>query len=195
MEFEKARDFILDKQKNEFPSSLYYHNVGHVLDVYDAVLRHIELAHIGKEDSILLQTAALFHDSGFIIRAKGHEELSCDFARQYLPDYGYNNDQIEKICGMIMATRIPQTPHNYLEEVLADSDLDYLGRYDFYTISGRLYKELTESGVVAGDKEWDAIQVRFFEDHHYFTDVAKSLRQETKMKHFEYLKSKITPHN
>jgi len=94
-----------------------------------------------------------------------------------------------------MATRIPQTPHNYLEEVLADSDLDYLGRDDFYTISARLYKELSESGVVAGDKEWDFIQVRFFEAHHYFTDVAKSLRQETKMKHFEYLKSKITPHN
>ena len=195
MEFEKARDFILDKQKNELPSSLYYHNVGHVLDVYDAVLRHIELANIGKEESVLLQTAALFHDSGFIVRAKGHEEISCDFAKQYLPGFGYNIEQIEKICGMIMATRIPQKPHNYLEEVLADSDLDYLGRDDFYTISARLYKELTESGVVAGDKEWDVIQVRFFEDHHYFTNVAKSLRQETKMKHFEYLKSKITPHN
>jgi hypothetical protein len=28
---------------------------------------------------------------------------------------------------MIMATKIPQTPQNKLEEIIADADLEYLG--------------------------------------------------------------------
>ena len=36
---------------------------------------------------------------------------------RYLPEYGYSTGQIDRICGMIMATQIPQTPHNKLEEI------------------------------------------------------------------------------
>ena len=34
---------------------------------------------------------------------------------------------IEIICGIIMATKIPQRPKNYLEEIICDADLNYLG--------------------------------------------------------------------
>lgn len=192
MEFEKAKDFILIKLEHELPEGLYYHNVEHIVDVYDAVIRHIEAVNVSEEDGILLKTAAMFHDSGFIIRAQGHEELSCDFARQYLPDFNYDDAQIFKICGMIMATKIPQSPQNKLEEIIADSDLDYLGRDDFFEISDKLYKELNENGVVETYEQWNKIQVKFFEEHHYFTETARELRQKKKMENLELIKLKIS---
>ena len=54
----------------------------------------------------------------------------------------------EQICGMIMATKIPQSPKNYLEQILCDADLDYLGRDDFYDIGGTLFKELKTYNVL-----------------------------------------------
>ena len=65
-------------------------------------------------------------------------------AREILPAYGLTRDQIDTICGMIMATRIPQSPSNQLERILCDADLDYLGRDDFYEIGGRLFEELRD---------------------------------------------------
>ena len=191
IDIERVKDFILTKQENEFPDGLYYHNIDHVKDVYEAVIKHIGAKQIADQDALLLKTAALFHDSGFIVQAKGHEEVSCDFARQYLPEFGYSDTQVERICGMIMATKIPQTPHNYLEEIIADADLDYLGRDDFFAISNTLFHELKESCVVKDEKQWDVIQVDFFENHHYFTKEAKNWRQEKKEENLEIIKSKI----
>ncbi len=140
----------------------------------------------------MLKTAALFHDSGFIIKAKGHEEISCNYAKEYLPSFGYSEEQIKIICGMIMATKIPQTPQTKLEEIIADADLDYLGRDDFFEISDCLYKELLSSGVVNNEEQWNVFQVDFFEKHHYFTQLSKELRDEKKEKHLVIIKSKIS---
>src|SRR5215217_376820 len=149
MEFQKAKKFILAKLRKELPRHLSYHSVEHVKDVYGAV------ESIGKKEGIkgeamkLLLTAALFHDSGFLKGPKDHEKVSCDIAREHLPEFGYNAEQIETICGMIMATRIPQTPHNLLEQIICDADLDYLGRDDFFTIGNKLFDELSIYGIIS----------------------------------------------
>ncbi|MHA3789040.1 HD domain-containing protein [Flavobacterium hauense] len=195
IDIEKVKEFILEKQKREFPEGLYYHNVSHVLDVYETVIKHIEVAKIENSDALLLKTAALFHDSGFIVKSQGHEEVSCDFARQYLPEFGYSQGQIHSVCGMIMATKIPQTPCNHLEEIIADADLDYLGRDDFFEISNKLFRELKTAGIVDAEEQWNAIQVDFFAAHHYFTKEAKDWRQAKKEEHLKIIKSKLTNHN
>ena len=91
-----------------------------------------------------------------------------------------------------MATKIPQTPQTKLEEIIADADLDYLGRDDFFEISEYLYKELLNSGIVNNEEQWNILQVDFFEKHHYFTQLSKELRDEKKKKHLVIIKSKIT---
>lgn len=195
IDIEKVKAFILNKQEKEFPDGLYYHNVSHVKDVYEAVIKHIEAAGINELDALLLKTAALFHDSGFIVKSQGHEEVSCDFARQYLPEFGYSEEQINSICGMIMATKIPQEPHNHLEEILADADLDYLGRDDFFEISHKLFRELHSAGVLDTDEQWNVIQVKFFSSHCYFTSEAKNWRKTKKEENLKIIKSKLTNNN
>lgn len=189
--FERAKIFILNKLTQELPSHLHYHNISHILDVYDAAIRYAKLEGISAENTELLEMAALFHDSGFIVKADGHELISCGFAEEYLPDFGYSFNQIEKIKGMIMATRIPQTPKNHLEQILADADLDYLGRTDFEEISNGLFEELKAENKILDLNSWNKIQVSFFEKHSYFTESAKRLRNAKKQENLQLIKSQI----
>ncbi|WP_118975414.1 HD domain-containing protein [Taibaiella koreensis] len=191
MQYEKVKTFILDKLAHELPQHLSYHSVGHVKDVCQATEAIAGQEGITGEDLTLLMTAALFHDSGFLFGAAEHEKKSCEIARQHLPDFGYTQDQITKIEGMIMATRIPQTPHNLLEEILADADLDYLGRDDFFTIGNRLYDELAMYGIVNDRNDWNRLQIRFLENHHYFTQTAIRNRKAKKDEHLQYIKAQL----
>ena len=190
MIFEKAKEFILEKLERELPKHLKYHNTKHILDVYKASIKYAELENVSDEDTILLKTASLFHDSGFIIQAENHEAISCIIAEEILPNFNYNSVQIQKIKGMIMATKIPQTPTNHLEEILADSDLDYLGRDDFEKISERLFQELK----LPSRNDWNKIQISFFEKHSYFTNSAKLLRNKKKQENLHKIITQIQPH-
>ncbi len=187
MLFEQAGNFILDKLESELRPDLYYHNAAHTRDVYSAAERIGKGEHICDYDMTLLLTAACYHDSGFLRVAKGHETESCAIAKQALPDFGFSAEDIEKICGMIMATRIPQSPKNHLEEILADADLDYLGRDDFFTIGDKMYKEL---GLGHRD-EWNEMQLKFLERHRYFTQTALDLRDAKKKKHLEQIRKQL----
>ncbi|MDR3694642.1 HD domain-containing protein [Mucilaginibacter sp.] len=190
MQFQPAIEFISDKLKRELPAYLTYHSYDHIIDVYQAAENLGKLENITDHEMQLLLTAALFHDSGFIEGAANHEECSCRIAEKYLPAFEFTHDDIKTISGMIMATRLPQTPKNLLEEILADADLDYLGRDDFFRISNLLYNEFIYAGVVKNINEWNKLQVSFFESHHYFTNAALKLRQDKKQAHLEILKSK-----
>jgi predicted metal-dependent HD superfamily phosphohydrolase len=134
--------------------------------------------------------AALFHDTGFLVQADGHEEISCQYAKDHLFHIGFTLPEIELICGMIRATKIPQKPQNLLEEIIADADLDYLGRDDFFVIGGQLFNELKARNVVNQESDWDQIQIKFLENHRYFTHTAQTLRGEQKEKHLQIIKSK-----
>jgi uncharacterized protein len=176
MDISKAEQFILAKLKKELPQNLSYHGYHHTLDVYHAAKRLAELEQVRGSDLILLKTAALYHDSGFTNRYKNHEEAGCDIARETLPEFGYNEKQIDRICGMILATKLPQKPTNHLEQLLADADLDYLGRSDFYPIAHTLFEEFKAYGIVKDEQDWNRLQLRFFEGHTYFTKTAQQLR-------------------
>src|SRR5690606_12261638 len=115
---EKVKEFILEKLERELSKNLTYHNVEHILDVYQTSVEYARLEDINQEETTLLKTASLFHDSGFIVQAEGHEQISCEIAQKHLPGFGYSQPQIDKIKGMIMATKIPQTPTNHLEQIM-----------------------------------------------------------------------------
>ncbi|MBS1919127.1 MAG: HD domain-containing protein [Bacteroidetes bacterium] len=136
-----------------------------------------------KEDLFLLKTAALYHDSGFLHAYTGHEEAGCKIVRKELPHFGISTKQLDAICGMIMATKIPQSPKNKLEEIICDADLDYLGRPDFFKIGNTLFLEMKQRGMVNSEREWNQIQVKFLKAHHYFTPANIKSRELLKLKH------------
>lgn len=191
MEYDKIKKIILKNLKDNLPKHLSYHSVMHVKDVIDSVEKIAKSEGISQEDLMLLKAAALFHDTGFLYGAKDHEEKSCEIAQEYLPNYGYSQSQIDKIKGMIMATKIPQSPNNHLEQILADADLDYLGRDDFFTIGDKLFDELTMFGIVNSERDWNLLQEKFLENHHFFTQTAINNRNQKKQQNLEIIKSKL----
>lgn len=191
MQYKQIEQAILETLKHKLPAYLSYHSVSHVQDVCRAAVSLAACEGVTGDDLVLLKTAALFHDTGFLHGAQDHEHKSCEIACQYLPQYGYTPAQIEQICGMIMATRIPQMPHNHLEEILADADLDYLGRDDFFVIGNRLYEELSLFGIVHNRDDWNRLQIKFLESHHYFTNTAIIMRKEKKNQHLQIIKSQL----
>lgn len=191
MEYEKLNTIILKRLKENLPEHLSYHSVMHVKDVIDSVEKIAKAENVNNEDLLLLKTAALFHDTGFLYGSKNHEEKSCEIAAEYLLEYGYSENQLDKIKGMIMATKIPQTPHNHLEQILADADLDYLGRDDFFVIGDKLFEELSMFGIVNSERDWNMLQEKFLESHHYFTETSINTRKQKKQENLDIIKSKL----
>jgi HD superfamily phosphodiesterase len=106
MQYQQVYQFLMPKLESELPEYLSYHNAAHTKSVIAAAEYLGTMEKITEEEMTLLKTAALFHDAGFLQQADGHEEISCIWAREHLPHYGYSNSQIEEICRIIMATRL-----------------------------------------------------------------------------------------
>lgn len=168
-----AQSFILNKLTNELRSSLSYHNVSHT----ELVIKHAEVLAkaegIAGKDLDILLTAAAFHDAGFLETYIGHEEVSCRLAREALPQFGFDPIVIEKICTLIMATKIPQSAPDKLSAILCDADLYYLGTDDYGRIAEKLYQEFLHENMVTDKMQWQRQQVSFLKAHKYFTATAK----------------------
>lgn len=192
MNYSKASVYILERLQYELSPSLFYHGAHHTLDVLHAVEHLAQKEKVTGEDLILLYTAALFHDAGFLYQYQNNEHIAVQLTQQVLPKFGYNSDQIDKVNRIILATAIPQKPYMHLEKIMCDADLDYLGREDFFSIGQTLKKEWLAYGIIDSENQWNAIQIQFLEKHHYFTDTAIQNRALKKQEHLETIKKSIS---
>ena len=184
-------DFDIDKLEKKLPDYLYYHNVKHTVDVVTEVELIGWAEGCTDEEILLLKTAALFHDAGHTVSYDNHEFHGTQLAREMLPAYNYTSEQIERICEIIMATQLPPKPANLLENIICDSDLDYLGRSDFIPVSNTLYEELKAQNKIGSLNDWNKLQVKFITGHQYFTGTARRLREVNKRQQIERLQSLI----
>ena len=189
MKLTPAKTYILNRIQEELSQNLFYHSVNHVLDVEQAALQLAQSEGISSYERDLLITAVVFHDSGFIYQTKDHEAKGCEIVREVLPNFDYTPEEIDRVCGMIMATKIPQNPQNLLEQIICDADLDYLGREDFWDIGNNLYRELSVYGMLTDEEDWNRLQYKFLLSHHFFTKSAIQKRQAQKDVHLNRIKA------
>lgn len=193
MDFEHARKTILNRLKSSLPDELTYHDIKHTLDVEKAVLRFAKLEGIKDEDLILLRTAVLFHDAGYILSHLGNEEIAIKLMRNELPSFGYTEEQMTKIATIIRATIKGTTPTSLLEMIMCDADHDYLGRTDYHSIAAKLRVEMVDQGKTMTDKEWVQFQLNYLEqEHRYHTETARNIRLSGKKKRIEELKFQLS---
>ncbi|PMD89692.1 phosphohydrolase [Siphonobacter sp. BAB-5405] len=189
----QAEAFILDLLRQQLPETLYYHGLHHTEDVVRAAEWLARSEGVEDQESLmLLRTAALYHDCGFMYTYENHEEAGCEVVEQCLSTFGYSAGQIELICGMIRATKVPQNPQTHLEQILCDADLDYLGRPGFESISHTLYQELQARHLIGTEAEWLQKQITFLSSHQYWTATALAHRQPAKAVQLELLQNQAT---
>jgi len=187
MQFEALQTNIMDKLAKRLPAYLSYHNASHTAKVVAAASEIGEAERLSEEEIILLKTAALLHDVGFMQNHENHEELSCKYAQKILPDFGFSDAQVQQVCNMILATRMPQAPHNTLAEILCDADLYYLGTDAYAEDADGLKQEMLKLGQIQTDTDWLYLQIKFLSEHKYFTSYATVHQGAGKQKNLERL--------
>ena len=86
-----------------------------------------------------------------------------------------------------MATKIPQSPQTKLEKVIADADLEYLGAEDVAAKAHILFQELQHSNATLTEEKWNSTQIKFLQQHRYFTTFCRENREPGKQKYMEQL--------
>jgi uncharacterized protein len=182
-DYEAAKAFALGRLEYDLSPQLFYHSLDHTRrEVVPAAERLASIEGLRGEDFQILITAACFHDVGFTAQYDGHEGASVRIAADILPAFGFMPVEVDLISRAILATRLPQSPANLLEEILVDADLDVLGKEDFFSRSKDLQRELEAIGRGMDDVQWYTSQVKFLKGHTYWTAAARDLRDAQKQR-------------
>lgn len=196
MDYSSAKDYILRKLEKELPKNLFYHGVHHTLDVLEAAEIIGASEGVSEEDMVLMRTAVLLHDIGYIVRYNHNESVACEIADEILPAYGYTESDLEQIKVLIMSTQVGLEPDTHLEKVMCDADHDYFGREDYREIAQTLYRELAEYGFRHNEKEWLNKQIYFLtHKHKYYTDFSLKHRLPVKKATIRALEEKLADLN
>jgi uncharacterized protein len=183
----KMKDFVINLLDNKLNEFYYFHNAKHALYVMDKATEIAQHQNCTAAEIELVRVAALWHDAGFINIYDGHEEEGCKLVEKYLPDFGYAAGSIKIICGMIMATKIPQSPQNKLEQIIADADLEYLGTANAAAIANELFKERKFLNPLLTADQWNQMQISFLQKHQYFTKFCKENKEHIKQSYLKKL--------
>jgi uncharacterized protein len=189
MDFLGAKNYIFNRLQKELSPNLYFHSLDHSLDVLRSACRLNCMEELNEYDSMLIETAAIYHDSGMITTYLDHEAASAKLAREVLPQFEYLPQEIEIIESLIMVTTMPQSANTKLEKIICDADLDALGREDFFITSFQLQLEWKLYGIMNSTlAEWIRFEIDFMEKHNYFTSSAINLRELQKQKNIKVFK-------
>jgi uncharacterized protein len=152
------------------------------------VRRFAALEGVTGESQQLLETAAWFHDLGYVVQAHEHERISAEIAGSVLPTLGFSTEQVQTIQRIIMATQLPQSPSTLLEQIMADADLSVLGQTNFLLRNQALREELAVThDTMVTDCQWYAGQLAFLRNHRYFTRAANSSNRMQKVRNINHL--------
>lgn len=191
-DFAAAARYAFGRLGRELDPRLRYHSLAHTRDdVLPAAERLAAISGVRGEPLLLLRTAAVYHDTGFLVSRAEHEAAGAALAAAALPGFGYRPAQVVVVAGLIMSTRLPQTPQTPLAQLLADADLDLLGRDDFLQRNGELRAELQAYGVAHSDEAWYRDQAAFLSQHRYWTPAARGLRDRGKARNTALLLERL----
>jgi hypothetical protein len=192
VDFEHMRNDIVNRLKSVLPEDVIYHDLAHTLNVEKSAIRLGKLEGLSEEELMLLRTAVLYHDSGFIFTYQRNELHGVRMMEQSLPKYGYDESQIAQIRAMILATSSGVQPVTLLEQIICDADHDYLGRADYYMVAQKLREEMAVFGQEMTEEEWLKFQLAYLEgEHRFHTATSRNIRERGKQNRIAELKVKL----
>src|SRR5436190_1616607 len=188
----KIQDHIQSLFKSQKDKTFIYHNLEHTQSVVKAASQIANHYQLNEKDFFIVTSAAWFHDAGYFADPSNHEAKSAEMASAFLRLNGTDEETIQAVINCILATRIPQTPKNRLEEIVCDADLFHLGTDDFPKNNKLMRKEAEAKQAINISKDdWRKGTIKLFEMHHYFTDYCQLLLNDQKQEILNKLKNKV----
>jgi len=187
-----AQALVTDLLTNKLSKSIRFHTLQHTQEVVAACDMLATYLRVNDDDRYALALAAWFHDTGYTGgEAKDHETLSIKIVEEFLNANQADQALKDKIIGLINATRMPQTPDTPLQQIICDADLFHLGTDAFRDKNRLLREELVEFGQHdLSKKNWRKINIRFLENHSYFTSYGREKLEPVKQQHLAELLKK-----
>ncbi|NJB84841.1 putative metal-dependent HD superfamily phosphohydrolase [Lewinella marina] len=185
----EAESYVEDYIRDHIDPRYVYHNFQHTVAVVEAAMELAQAYDLSDRELLIVRLAAWFHDTGYNEGWEDHEVRSADNAERFLRERDIDDEElIAAVRGAIMATRMPQQPANFLEEIVADADLSHLGDLSYWDRCGRVRQEfaLTRQ-MVMSDQEWIDFELSFMLNHEYHTEAARELFGKRKSKHVRQL--------
>lgn len=190
---EKASEYIAKFYDQNIDPKYVYHDLEHTMSVLKAVNKISKLANLGKDELLIVQFAALFHDTGFIEGPENHEERGSQLAESYLRENGFDTDIISRVIKCILATKMNFESTDRLSLILQDADMSGLASSKFFEITEKLRVERNNTQAEhISKKKWDQINIDFLKQCSYKTLEAQQLYKFKKDKNLEDL---IKRHN
>ncbi|GAB3530873.1 hypothetical protein GCM10027443_12230 [Pontibacter brevis] len=172
----QASEFVFKLFKEKLSKKLVYHNYRHTLEVVSVAQELGQRSNIEAGELQDLVLAAWFHDTGYVNAYQGHEEESIRFAREWLTEHNYPEERIQRIEGMIMATKHDVQPRGLLQELLVDADLSNIGKPTFSATAELLRVEWEIFlDKFFSDREWAQFQMDFLLSTSLHTDQAQQM--------------------
>src|SRR4030095_14508424 len=189
-----AEDHVRHIFEQKIPSDIYtYHNWVHTTQVVDEVLVLARQAGVTNGELEILNIAALFHDVGFSEAYSGHEDHSIRIARDFLTSQNYPQDKIDAISRLIEVTKMDVKPLDKMESLMKDADTSSLGKSHFQIYTNSLRKELnTLQNSVLSKKDWAKANLRFLDEHEYYSEAGKERYSEKKAENRRLLVNELT---
>ena len=186
-----VQDHVVSLFRSQKDKTFIYHNLAHTESVVKATSEIANHYQLNEKDFFIVTTAAWFHDTGYFTDYKSHEATGGEMAATFLRNNYLDEVTVMAVVNCILATRVPQSPKNQLEEIICDADLFHLGTDDFPENNKLMRKETeTKKGITISKDEWRQGTIRLFEMHHYFTDYCQLLLNDKKRENLEKLKNK-----
>jgi predicted metal-dependent HD superfamily phosphohydrolase len=178
----EARHYVTEIFTHKVKPEFVFHNLDHTEAVAESCSLMADHYHLNDEDRFVLMLAAWFHDTGYSSgKVEGHEEISVQIATQFLQQHHVDETIQQRVSSCIQATRMPQSPISQVEKILCDADLLHLSTDDFKAVS-QLLKQERENllGQKISKKEWRRGNVKFLQDHRYFTEYGQQYLEPKK---------------
>ena len=171
---DKALITVTNLLEKELSPNCLYHSLTHTMRVYKSTKEIIENSSLSEEENEVLQIAALFHDTGYIIGDKNHEEESVKIVTKFLIENNVEASIIKRITETILATKLEAKPKNELEKIIRDADSSHFAKEYFHEVSELLRQEFKANGLCNFTKnEWITENIALLKyKHTFYTDYA-----------------------
>jgi len=188
-----AEDYVRHIFEQKIPSDVYtYHNWTHTVQVRDEALVLARQEGISNGELEIISLASLFHDIGFSETYSGHEEVGIRLIKEFLAKWNYPEEKLQKIIGLIEATKMNTRPRSKLEAIIKDADTSSLGKSYFQIYTNSLRKELNVvQNALISKKDWNRENLNFLDEHEYYSEAGKTRYSEMKAENRRLLKEEI----
>ncbi len=189
----RTETYVKNLFKDKLSSAFLYHNFNHTTFTVESATKIMENSSLSEEEKEKILIATWFHDTGYVLDPKIHEEKSVEIMSEFIKNEGKDELYIEDVSKLILSTRLDAQPQNFLEEIMKDSDCAHFGSHDYQDISDNLRKEWELTGFrTFTKKEWNMANLNLLKNiHHYYTDYAKENWKPVKEKNYKKIEKKL----